>query len=141
MAAQDTMQFWSVDLFKDLPENERGIPEQKRIYTLTVEECASFLRVCPQTIRRYIKAKLLPAWDVGSLYRIQLVDFVNFLDSCRTNDIPDKSRPEASKKPARARKRARYLELPVISPPTGRFYEWVDKLKQDIKSKQAQEIK
>lgn len=47
---------------------------------LTVAEVAMWLRVCEQTVRRYIKTDELYAWNVGQLYKIPHSSVIKFLE-------------------------------------------------------------
>ncbi|MEX0596927.1 MAG: helix-turn-helix domain-containing protein [Candidatus Paceibacterota bacterium] len=53
--------------------------KQKEFYT--TQELADKLRVNIMTIYRYIKANRLKAYKIGKEYRIDRVDFNNFLKS------------------------------------------------------------
>lgn len=65
----------------------RGIPSQDGPACITVEEAASYLRMNPQSIRRYIRAGRLIAWDCGCYYRIPLDEWEAFLDRCLTQAV------------------------------------------------------
>lgn len=55
---------------------------------LTVAEVAGWLRVCPQTIRRYIQSGEIYAWNVGSLYKIPYSSVIRFLEEQRARVKP-----------------------------------------------------
>ena len=48
---------------------------------LTVQEVARWLRVCDQTVRRYIQSGDLYAWNVGQIYKIPHSSVLQFLDN------------------------------------------------------------
>lgn len=47
---------------------------------LTVAEVALWLRVCDQTVRRYIQEGDIYAWNVGQIYKIPFSSVVRFLE-------------------------------------------------------------
>jgi excisionase family DNA binding protein len=55
---------------------------QDDIY-LTVEEIAKQLRVSPDTVRRWIRERRLPAIDLIGQYRIRREDYERFLEQRR----------------------------------------------------------
>jgi excisionase family DNA binding protein len=55
--------------------------QQKEFYL--VEELAEKLRVSTMTIYRYIKAKKVKAYKIGKEFRIDQVEFNNFLIKCQ----------------------------------------------------------
>lgn len=48
---------------------------------LTVQEVSKWLRVCDQTIRRYIRTGDMYAWNVGQIYKIPYSSVMQFLDN------------------------------------------------------------
>jgi len=57
---------------------------------LSVKECAALAHVHPSTIRKHIKAGLLPAYRIGSLIRVKRDDF-NLLWSLVPNQAIEES--------------------------------------------------
>ena len=53
----------------------------------TVKEIAELLRVNPITIYGYIEEKQLTAIKLGRTYRIEWIEFLNFIKKHRTNNI------------------------------------------------------
>lgn len=51
---------------------------------LTIQEVASLLNVHEETIRRYVRAKDLPAIKLRGVYRIRREDFERFLKNRQT---------------------------------------------------------
>ncbi|AZN73378.1 DNA-binding protein [Georhizobium profundi] len=49
----------------------------------TIEDTAELLKVSDRTVRRWIKAKMLPAFKVGSQVRIPRADLEAFLQARR----------------------------------------------------------
>jgi excisionase family DNA binding protein len=47
---------------------------------LTVEEAAKYLKVCPVTVQRLLKAKKLPGRKVGRSWRLKLAALDKYLD-------------------------------------------------------------
>jgi excisionase family DNA binding protein len=52
---------------------------------LTPEEAAAILKLNVETVREYIRKKLIPAYKVGKGYRIRKDDIEKFLESRRTD--------------------------------------------------------
>lgn len=53
------------------------------LHFYTIENVADRLEVCPRSVRRWIKAGLLPAYRFGTAKRILDTDFLNFVAARR----------------------------------------------------------
>ena len=53
---------------------------------ITVEDIARNLGVSDDLVRKWIREKKLPAYQVGKEYRVRLTDYEKFLHSRRTMD-------------------------------------------------------
>ena len=77
--------------------SEAGVPEEKmpEMTILTLAEVARYLRVHPSTVYRLIEQNKLPAFKVGSSWRINLeaINELRFASGARTRGKKVKATP------------------------------------------------
>jgi excisionase family DNA binding protein len=72
-----------MDRISIMNRGKKSIPENE---LLTVTEVAAYLRVTPVTVWRWCQRGIIPAFQVGRVWRIRQVDLLSLTDDHTTEE-------------------------------------------------------